>query len=382
MKNIKNIMSIQNIILLLSFTILLMNACTSNSDNKNTIYNYDFYVGTYTEKESKGIYKYRLHDNGNIEKIGLAVETENPSFLCKSNDDKYIIAVNEISNSDGVGTVEAFKVEKDSLIFINRSSSGGAHPCYVTINDEGYVLTANYSGGNIGLLKINNKGNLTELLDLKQHVGHGTTDRQKNPHAHSAMFFNLTNIIISADLGTNELWFYKIDTQNDKLLPYKQPKLRLPEGAGPRHLAVHKNNKWIYVINELNSSISHVVFSEEGKFELLNSISTLPKNYEGENYCADIHITQDGNFLYASNRGDNSIAIFSIDSDNGSLSLVGHESTRGEWPRNFSLSSDEKYLLVANQYTNNIVSFKRDKISGLLKYVDQKNSPAPVNILF
>lgn len=369
-------------IIIACLTFIIFNACNTNIKSDESMNYSEFYVGTYTDKESKGIYKYRLQDNGKIKLIGLATETENPSFLCKSTDGKFVIAVNEISNSEGVGTVESYKVEKDSLIFINRSSSGGAHPCYVSTNNEGYILTANYSGGNIGLLQIDKNGRLSELLHLHQHIGNGTTDRQKRPHAHSAMFYLHGDLVISADLGTNELWLYNLDKVNKKLEPYSQPKLGMAHGAGPRHLSVHPNNKWLYVINELNSTISQVSINANNLFELVNSVPTLPNEFESENYCADIHITSDGKFLYASNRGDNSIAIFSIDPDNGSLKLLGYESTRGEWPRNFSLSPDDNFLMVANQHSNNIVSFKRDKISGLLKYIDQIKSPSPVNILF
>lgn len=369
-------------IIIAGLTSIILNACNTNIESDEIMNYTEFYIGTYTDNESRGIYKYRLLDNGIIENIGLAAKSENPSFLCKSIDGKYIIAVNEISSSEGIGTVESFKIENDSLVFISKSPSGGAHPCYVSINNDGYILTANYSGGNIGLLKINAEGKLTELLDVHQHIGKGTTERQKNPHAHSAIFLRRENLVVSADLGTNQLWLYDLDTANNKLSPYKQSNLSMESGAGPRHLTLHQNNKWMYVINELNNTVSQVNLNNEGRFELINSVSTLPIDFSADNYCGDIHITSDGKFLYASNRGHNSIAIFAVDSDDGSLQIIEHESTRGEWPRNFSLTPDENYLLVANQHTNNIVSFKRDKHSGLLEYADQIESPTPVNILF
>ncbi|MCF6268895.1 MAG: lactonase family protein [Melioribacteraceae bacterium] len=342
---------------------------------------YTFFVGTYTDSGSKGIYKYLLKSDGSLKQIGLAAKSENPSFLTMSADKKFLIAINEINN-DGVGTVESFSIKNDSLKFISRSSSGGAHPCFVTINEDGYILTANYTGGNIGLLKLNNNGSLSGLLDLQQHTGSGGTERQKAPHAHSVWFEPNSTNIISIDLGTNELLFSQLNTQSGKLVPLDQYKLKMEYGAGPRHLVFHPNNKWIYVVNELNSTVTLLRKSDEGKYESSISVSTLPAGYTKPNTCADIHISSDGMFLYASNRGENSIAIFKVNTLNGSLNLIAHESTRGDGPRNFSLSPDEKHLLVANQHTKNIVSFKRNSITGLLNYIDEVEAPTPVCILF
>lgn len=363
-------------------SIFIMTSCKTNyekvmEDSKT----YSFYIGTYTDSESQGIYKYILNENGMFKQIGLAAISENPSFLAMSADKKYLVAVNEINN-DGVGTVESFIIRNDKLEFLNRSSSGGAHPCFVALNDDGYVLAANYSGGNIGLLKLKSDGYLSELLDIQQHSGSGATERQKEPHAHSVWFVPNSNNIISIDLGTNELWFSHLDTETQKLLPSNPYKLKMNSGAGPRHLTFHPNTKWIYVVNELACTVTLLKKSDANKYEIGTSISTLPVGFTEPNTCADIHISSDGQFLYASNRGDNSIAVFKVDAHNGSLKLVGRESTRGDGPRNFSLSPDENFLLVANQNTNNIVSFKRNKVTGLLNYISEIEAPTPVCILF
>jgi len=342
---------------------------------------YSFYVGTYTNSESKGIYKYLMQNDGTLKQIGLAATTENPSFLAMSSDKKYLVAVSETNNQDN-GTIASFLVEEDSLKLINQSSSGGKHPCFVAVNEAGYVLSANYTGGNIGLLKLDRNGNLSELLDLQQHSGSDITKRQKGPHAHSVWFEPNGNNVIAVDLGTNELIFSQLDTVSQKLVASNPYKLGMKSGAGPRHLTFHPNGQWIYVINELDCTVTQVTKTETNDYVKGASLSTLPDGFTEENTCADIHISSDGKFLYASNRGDNSIAIFSVDSDEGSLNLVGHESTRGDGPRNFSLSPDDNYLLVANQHTNNIVSFKRDKVSGLLNYVSEVEAPTPVCILF
>ncbi|MGZ2369334.1 lactonase family protein [Ancylomarina sp. YFZ004] len=343
---------------------------------------YSFYVGTYTDNESEGIYKYVLEKNGHLKSLGLVAKSVNPSFLAMSEDKKFLLAVNEISKPAGVGTIESFSISNDSLSFISRSITGGAHPCFVNLNKFGYVLTANYTGGNVGLLKLNNKGELSDLLDIQQHSGKGTSDRQEAPHAHSAWFEKSNNTIISLDLGTNELWFSQLDTVLHKLQASNPYKLKMADGAGPRHLVYHPNNKWIYVLNELNSTISLVLKTDGNQYKRGLSFSSLPMAYTETNTTADIHISSDGKFVYVSNRGHNSIVIFGVNQQDGSLNLLAHESTHGKWPRNFSLSPDENYLLVANQHSNNIVSFKRDKTTGLLDYVEEIEAYSPVCVLF
>jgi len=190
------------------------------------------------------------------------------------------------------------------------------------------------------------------------------------------------NTIISVDLGTNELWFSHLDIQSQKLILSDAQTLKMSEGAGPRHLTFHPNGKWIYVLNELNTTVVLVQKTENGKYIKGSPVSTLPLGYTDANTCADIHISSDGNFVYASNRGHNSIAIYKVNANNGSLTLIDHQSTLGNGTRNFSLSPNDNYLLVANQHTNNIVSFKRDKNTGLLTYMDQIEAPTPVCILF
>jgi len=343
--------------------------------------NYPFYVGTYTDKESEGIYKYILNKDGSLERIGLVAITENPAFLTISNDKKYLLAVNEI-DSNGVGFVESFQIKNKSLEFISNSSSGGAHPCFITINKMGFVLVANYTGGNVGLLKLDKEGVLSPLLDVEDHFETEIHEDQQIPHAHSAWFESSSNAVISVDKGIDELWFSQLNTELEKLIPSDPKKLRMELGAGPRHLAFHPNGQWIYVLNELNSTITLVHKLDDDNYEKGVSVSTLPMDYNEWSICADIHISSDGKFLYASNRGHNSIAIFKVEPNTGSLNLVGHQSTQGDFPRNFALSPDEKYLLVANRHSNNIVSFKRDKSTGLLKMVDQIEVPTPACIVF
>tara|TARA_R110000868_G_scaffold281257_1_gene541637 strand:+ start:2473 stop:3606 length:1134 start_codon:yes stop_codon:yes gene_type:complete len=367
-------------------TILLLTNCKNEKKlEKETVKNnpnYAFYVGTYTEKDSKGIYKYVLEADGNLKKIGLATKSDNPSYLTLSPNKKYVLAVNEV-NKDNIGFVKSYAIQNDSLKHISTASSGGAHPCFVGVNKNGYVITANYTGGNIGLLHLKENGELSDILDVQQHVGKGTTDRQKAPHAHSAWFEkNNDNNVIAVDLGTNELWFSTIDSQLNKLVPAMPNKLDMAQGAGPRHIAFNPNKTMVYVLNELDNTITHISKLETGEYKKISSVSTLPKEYTDYSKSADIHISKDGKFLYASNRGHNSIAIFGINNENGSLTPLGYEPTKGENPRNFSLTPDDSYLVVANQDSDNIISFKRNDETGLLSYVSDIRAPTPVCILF
>ena len=366
----------KKILVLLAFTILFSCQKSKMKEEKTT----PFYVGTYTKKDSKGIYKYEISKEGKLKQVGLVAETINPTFLAKSDDHKTLFAVGE-TNKNGIGFIKSFKIEKDTLQLISNEESGGAGPCFVAINDENYIVTANYGGGSVGLLKAEPSGELSKLLNVQQHVGKGTTDRQKSPHAHSAWFHPTKKEVISVDLGTNQLWFSTIDTKNDALVLTGQKTLQMAEGAGPRHLTFHPNNKWIYVLNELNNTVSLVKEKNES-YEVDFSIATLPKDFTAFSKAADIHISKDGKFLYASNRGHESIVIYEVNLENGTLKTIGYEPVLGKNPRNFSLSPDEKYLLVANQDTDNIVSFKRNADTGKLTFVSEVAAPMPVCILF
>ncbi len=370
----------RNIVLIAS--ILMIAACQNSkpktSVNQNT---YSFFLGTYTDGDSKGIYKLKMEADGHLKMIGLVAETANPSFLAFANNQKTLLSISELVRDNNMGSVESYQTG-DSLKLISCKPSGGAHPCFVTANDAGVVLTANYTGGNIGYLKVNENGELSDLLDVQQHTGSGTVvNRQDQPHAHSVWFQPNSNHIIAVDLGTNELWISSIDSVSNQFVPANQAKVSLADGAGPRHLAFHPNGKIFYVINELDNTITSFSISDHEEVSMIGNVSTLPADFDGVSNPADIHISKDGKFLYGSNRGHNSIVIFEVQ-ENGALKLVGHESTRGDHPRNFSLSPDDKFLLVANKNTNNIVSFKRDSVTGMLTFVDEIKAPSPVCILF
>ncbi|SDR76036.1 6-phosphogluconolactonase [Polaribacter sp. KT25b] len=363
------------IVFLMLISTLLITGCKAIQKE-----NYSFYVGTYTKTTSKGIYKYAISSEGELKKIALVAETINPTFLAKSKDNKTLFAVGE-TNENGSGFVKSFKIENDSLLLISKEESGGAGPCFVALNDDNYIVTANYGGGNVGLLKTDTSGKLSSLLNVQQHFGKGSTNRQKAPHAHSAWFYPTKNELISVDLGTNQLWFSTIDKEKNELVLTNQKTLKMAEGAGPRHLTFHPNNKWMYVLNELNNTVSLVKEKDKNYF-IASSVSLLPADFKSYSKAADIHITKDGKFLYASNRGHESIVIYKVNQKDGTLKTIGFQDVLGKSPRNFSLSPNEEFLVVANQDTDNIISFKRNAKTGLLTFVSEIAAPMPVCILF
>jgi len=347
-----------------------------------------FFVGTYTDGGSEGIYNFSLDPlTGKLTDNGLAAKSNNPSFLALTSDGKYLLAVHEVKDEKGgsMGYVESFGVKKDDLKLntLCKVTSGGAHPCYVSVNQDGYVLAANYTGGNVALFRLDAAGKLSEALDVQQHYGSGPNKaRQAEPHVHSAFFESGSNRIFVPDLGIDEVSVYQLDRKGNKLAKTPVPAIKMGPGFGPRHLAFHPTMKLVYVVNELACSVSVVDLNKDGSFTTLETVSALPAGYDKPNTCADIHISKDGRFLYASNRGLNSIAIFSADPKNGKLIQIGQEPTRGDGPRNFTLSPEEDYLLVANQNTQDIVAFRRDAITGKLQYTDQVKALKPVCLLF
>jgi len=347
-----------------------------------------FFVGTYTDGGSEGIYSFSLEPvTGKLTDHGLAAKSNNPSFLALTANGKFLLAVHETINENGsaMGYIESFAVKKDEhrLTSLSKVSSGGAHPCYVSVNQNGNVLAANYTGGSVALFRIAESGLLSEALDVQQHYGSGPDKkRQAAPHVHSAFFEPGSDRIFVPDLGIDKVAVYQVANQGSKLLKAPFSSINMSPGSGPRHLAFHPNLKIVYVVNEMTSSVSVAALNKDGSFTIVETVSALPDGYDRPNTCADIHISKDGRFLYASNRGLNSIAIFSVDLKNGRLLQIGQESTRGDGPRNFTLSPDENYLLAANQNTQDIVAFRREAKTGKLQFTDQVKALKPVCLLF
>ena len=384
--NIENKMRAKEIVLLVIGVLLVNSVILAGSGQKTKVQN--FYVGTYTEGGSEGIYSFSLDPvTGKLKDNGLAGKTNNPSFLALTTDEKFLLSVHETKGENGspMGFIESFSVNKDDnhLTSLSKVTSGGAHPCYVSVNKDGYVLAANYTGGNVALLKLDKSGKLSDPLCVEQHYGNGPNKaRQAEPHVHSAFFEPGGDRIFVADLGIDQVSVYNIDKLGSKLIKASVPAIVMTPGSGPRHLAFHPTLKVLYVVNELSCAVTVVDLNKDGSFTTALTVSALPSGYDKPNTCADIHISKDGRFLYASNRGFNSIAIFSVDASSGKIEQIAQESCRGDGPRNFTLSPDEKYLLVANQNTQDIVAFRRDALTGKLEFTDQIKALKPVCLLF
>ncbi len=348
------------------------------------------YVGTYTQKESKGIYLLQLDTrNGKLTPIGVAAEVKNPSFLAIHPDRRHLYAVGELESFNGkpAGAVSAFQIDPKTrkLTLLNQQSSVGGGPCHLSVDKEGKnVLVANYGGGSVAVLPILPDGKLKEASSFIQHQGSSVNpQRQKEPHAHSINLDAFNRYAFVADLGLDKIMIYQFDKAAGKLTPGKVPFAAVKPGAGPRHFAFHPQGKWAYVINELDSTvIAFHYLPERGQLETIQTISTLPIGFTGTNYPAEVQVHPSGKFLYGSNRGHNSLAIYSIDPSNGKLALVGHESTRGKNPRNFGIDPSGRYLIAANQDSNNLVLYQIDEKTGRLTFLQELTISMPVCVKF
>jgi 6-phosphogluconolactonase len=349
---------------------------------------YYLFVGTYTNKGSKGIYVYKFNSTtGKADWVSNTDSIVNPSYLTIAADNRYIYAVTETATNN-TGSVSAFEFDSTSgsLQFINKQTSGGANPCYITTdhNNE-YAIVANYTGGSLAVLPIGDDGSLRPYSQLIQHQGTSVNaERQEKPHVHSAVFSPDQQYLFAPDLGTDKVTIYNFKPGSRMPLYPANPAYTIsPPGNGPRHFTFHPNNKFAYLIEEMSGTVVAYKYNN-GKLNLIERVAAHPKSYKGSIGSADIHISPDGKFLYASNRGDeNNIAIFAINATTGKLTAKGYQSTLGIKPRNFALDPTGKFLLVANQDTDNIVVFKRNKQTGLLKEAgDQIKVPTPVCLQF
>ncbi|GAA3596212.1 lactonase family protein [Flavivirga amylovorans] len=346
----------------LSFVFILLNIQAQNIR---------LYVGTYTNGDSKGIYQLEFNtETGNLENKQLAINIDSPSFLTYSPDKKYLYSVNQSDD----GFVSSYKINTDgTLSLLTRVSSHGKGPCHISINESGdKVVVSNYTGGTVSIYPINKDGSLKEASQIFNH----NSENEKS-HAHSAKF-SKDNLFV-ADLGRNAVYQYKLKDGNYKLA---SPSIVEMEGnPGPRHFLLDKGNEFLYVINEYGGSVTSIKKTKKG-FKQIDFDSTLDENYKGKNSCADIHLSKDERFLYGSNRGENSIAVFKRNTRNGTLDRIQNMSVHGDWPRNFSLDPTGKFLLVANKKSNNISVFKIDPESGKLSFLHSTDLPAPVCLLF
>ncbi len=355
------------------------------------------YVGTYTEegyakhRESKGIYVYRFDAaTGELTPLGLAAESRNPSFLAVSPDRRFLYAVDEVRNFGGQdsGGIRAFSVDRETgkLTFLNEVASRGTDPCYLTLDNSGrHLFTANYTSGSLAGFAIAANGHLGQNSALIQPRGKGfEPERQEGPHAHSINFSRDNRFAVAADLGLDELNVYRFQNARGRLSAKPLRSLKLEPGAGPRHFAFHPNGRFAYLVNEMQSAVVALSYDRaDGTLSRLQQISMLPADFKGHNDAAEVQVHPSGKFLYASNRGHDSIAVFSIHPRKGTLTLVEIVSTQGKEPRHFAIDPTGSFLLAANQNSDNIVVFKIDANTGRLTATGKTvEAPTPVFVKF
>jgi len=368
---------------ILGFALLLLTAFGVRAEEGTVT----LYVGTYTGEQSDGIYVCDFdQESGVMGAPRLAAKQDNPSFVSISADQKYLYAACEVKGTgeSAGGYVASYKREDDgSLLFLNRQPSQGKGPCHVSVNaDNTFLVASNYGSGSLVVYPITKDGMLSDEPQVIQHEGSGpNSGRQKGPHAHSALFRN-DGSLFAADLGIDKLLIYEQNSASGRYEAGKQAFVSIKAGSGPRHFSFNADERFIYVANELSSTLS-VLKKNGGEYEEIQSLSTLPDDFNGTNLVADIHLSGDERFVYLSNRGLNAIAVFQRDLENGKLSLIQNEPACGEWPRNFALSPNGKYVLVANQQSNNITVFERNADTGLLTYTGKSyNLFSPVCLKF
>ncbi|MGA2034341.1 MAG: lactonase family protein [Thermoguttaceae bacterium] len=347
------------------------------------------YIGTFTNAKGKGIYCSRLdRATGSLQPSVLAAETRSPSFLALNPNGSVLYAVHEIGDFAGhAGAISAFAIDKADgrLKLLNQQSTCGPGPCHLALDRRGQcIIAANYSGGSVACLPIRAGGRLGPATCFVQHAGSSINrQRQEGPHAHCVTLEAGDHFAFVADLGLDKILAYRLDAAQGKLTANQPASTLLAAGSGPRHFVFHPNGRYAYAINELASTV--VVFSydaQRGALDTLQTISTLPPGFAGSNTTAEVAIHPSGKFLYGSNRGHDSIAIFAIDAAAGKLRSLGHEATQGKTPRHFAIDPSGRYLLAANQDGNSVVVFRIDADSGRLQATGSRIAvPSPVCIV-
>lgn len=352
---------------------------TAEAQNK-----FNLLVGTYTNTcQSNGIYVYEFDANSGEFKLKNSSENVvSPSYLSVSADNKFIYAVNENGTQS---TVSAFGYDSASgkINFLNKNDALGADPCHL-INDDKNVIAANYSGGNIVVYKKNTDGSISEVQQLIQHEGKGpNAARQEKAHVHMVVFSPDKKFVLSNDLGLDKVFIYKYNpTSKNEILTLKGS-VDVKPGSGPRHLTFSKDGKFVYLVQELDGTLTTFSYNKTGSLKVIAETSILPKSFKGGTSAAAIKISPDGNFLYVSDRADaNAVSVYKI-LKNGNIELVEQQSTLGKGPRDFAIDPTGNYLLVGHQYTNDIVIFKRDIATGKITDTGKRiQLCSPVGLVF
>ncbi|MFC4387223.1 lactonase family protein [Gracilibacillus marinus] len=335
------------------------------------------YVGTYTKKESKGVYRFELDvHNKKLEQVTVAAELSNPTYVTVSKDNKNLYAVAKMGEEGGVAS---FSIDENGqLAKINEQSLQGSPPCHIEVNEANSVLvTANYHS-TLGVLHTINSEGSVKIVDTAQHEGNGPHERQEKPHLHYAGFTPDEKYVVIVDLGTDTITSYAYESGTLE----KKYVFHTKEGSGPRHITFHPNGQYAFVMTELSNEVIVLKYDGNGQFEEVQSISTLPGDFTDNSQGSAIHISSDGKFVYAGNRGHDSIAIFKV-TDKCTLEFVEWTHTEGQWPRDFVLDPTENFLVASNQESNNLTLFERDKGTGKLTLIEKDiYAPEPVCVKF
>jgi 6-phosphogluconolactonase len=363
---------------------LLFAFCISCCMLQVTAQDHYLFIGTYTSNGSKGIYVYKFDSKtGEATWVSNTDSSSNPSFLAVTGNGKYVYAVNEVSR-DKAGFVASYAFDETNgqLSFLNKQSSGSENPCHVSVTKDGkWVATANYTGGSLAIFPVNGDGSLQPFAQHIVHTGKGPNlQRQEKPHVHSVFFSPEEKYLFSPDLGLDQVSIYQFDpTAKEPLTPAAISSASAQPGTGPRHIEFSPGGKYMYMLEEMGGAVN-VYSYKDGAVTFIQRVAAHPADFAGQPGSADIHISPDGKYLYASNRGDeNNLAIFAVSPVNGMISNIGYQSAMGVGPRNFMIDPTGNFLLVANQKTNNIIIFRRNKFTGLLQDTGKKiEIPSPV----
>lgn len=342
-------------------------------------------IGTYTSGKSEGIYVYKFNSTTGEASLESATKAANPSYLAVAPNQQTVYAVDEEKKDDknegGNIAAYSFNPETATLTLINHQLSGGDHPCYVAVDKTGHWVTAgNYTGGSLAVFPVLENGGIGAAITTIQHLGTGPNkERQEKAHVHATFFSKDNKYLFVPDLGMDKLMIYSFNENDGSLKTAPQRFVKTIPGSGPRHIDFHPNNHYAYLMQELTGTVAVFKYQDE-KLIPIQTISAAPAGFKGGMGSADIHVAPDGKFLYCSNRGEsNTISIFKINAANGKLTLIGHQSTLGLTPRNFNFDPSGNFLLVANQGSDNVIIFKRNKSTGLLTNTGKKiEVPNPV----
>lgn len=354
---------------------MLASGCALSQSNSST-QRWFMYVGTYTGPKSQGIYVFRYTPaSGEFEPLGLAAAVKNPSFLAVHPDGGHLYTVNETSDWEGKpgGFVTAFRIHRQTgmLTKLNEISSGGDGPCHLSLDRTGrFVLVANYNGGSVASIALNEDGSLRAVASFHQHQGKvHLPQRQGSPHGHSINVTPDNQLALAADLGLDKILVYRLDPTSGALKPMDPPFASVAPGSGPRHLAIHPNSRFVYVINEITCTVTAFGYNpKKGTLTEFQNLSTLPAGVavKPEYSTAEIVAHPSGKFVYGSNRGHDTIAVFAVAED-GKLTLLENVPTQGKTPRNFAIDPTGRLLLAENQGSDSIVLFEIHPVTGRLK---------------